>query len=342
MDESRTRMQLDIREIPGAAAELLSGGQAAAARAARQLARHDPSFLITVARGSSDHVCTYLKYAAGLALGLPVASAAPSIASIHGADLRLRQAGCLAVSQSGRSPDLVAMARSATRSGALSVALTNDSGSPVAAACRRAVPICAGHERSIAATKTFLNSAVAGLMLLAEWKDDSALRAALRRLPDALARAVDIDWSADLLPAFRSPSSAFVLGRGLTLAMADEAALKMKEACGIHAESHSSAELFHGPVSLLERGFPVLVLATADACEVPLARAADILAAKGARVFATTGKADRARRLRWAATGHPFTDPLALIASFYGFVEALCRCRGADAARHLQKVTETT
>ncbi len=165
-----TLMAEEIAEIPQAAARLLEQGAGAIAAAAGAVRAADPAFVMTVARGSSDHACTYLKYASELLLGLPVASVGPSVASIYGAKLRVTGALCLSVSQSGQSPDIVEMTRAARAGGALTVALTNDAGSRLAGTAERVIDICAGPELSVAATKTFVTSALAGLWLMAEVK----------------------------------------------------------------------------------------------------------------------------------------------------------------------------
>ncbi|PWK60595.1 SIS domain-containing protein [Roseicyclus mahoneyensis] len=337
-----TLMAQEIAEIPQAAARLLERGAGPIAATAQAVRAADPRFVMTVARGSSDHACTYLKYASELLLGLPVASVGPSVASIYGARLRVAGALCLSVSQSGQSPDIMEMTRSARAGGALTVALTNDAGSRLAGTAERVIDICAGPELSVAATKTFVTSALAGLWLMAEVKGDAALLAAIRALPEALDRARHVDWS-PVSEALRA-GSIYTLGRGPSWAMSNEAALKFKEVCQVHAESYSSAEVLHGPVSIVERGFPVLAFAAADAAEGALAEVADALAGKGAAVFATTSRVTSARALPVVRTGHPLCDPLALIVSFYAMIEGLAVARGLnpDVPRHLKKVTETT
>lgn len=342
MPDTASLMRREILEIPTAVDRLLSqgaGGIATAATAIRQL---DPAFIVTVARGSSDHVCSYLKYASELMLGVPVASVGPSVASIYNAPLKLRGSLCLSVSQSGKSPDIVEMARAARRDGALSVAITNDPGSPLATTCAHTIDICAGPELSVAATKTFVTSAVAGLLLLAKWRGDDALRRAIYALPEALARAAAIDWP-EVRAAIGGAPSLYTLGRGPVWAISNEAALKFKETCQIHAESYSSAEVLHGPVSIVGEGFPVLCFAAADAAEAPLAEIADEIAAKGGRVFVTSDRAHRATGIDRVRTDHPLTDPISLIVSFYAMVERFATSRGddPDKPRHLKKVTET-
>ncbi|RMA40876.1 SIS domain-containing protein [Rhodophyticola porphyridii] len=342
MSDTTSRMRHEILEIPEAVARLLDRGQPEIAKVAEALKTRDPRLVVTVARGSSDHVCTFLKYAVELELGLPVASIGPSVASLYGAELHLDGALCLSVSQSGQSPDIVALAKSATRGGALSVAVTNDPASPLAEASDHCIGIHAGPERSVAATKTFVTSAVATLMLLAEWKGDDALRSALLDLPRHLDAAARKDWS-PLKQAIGAQRSLFTLGRGPSWAISNEAALKFKETCQIHAESYSAAEVLHGPVSIVEEGFPVLCFTARDAAETPVVQVADALAEKGARVFVTSDRAARATALPHIRTDHRLTDPITLIVSFYAMVEQIALDRGIDpdTPRHLRKVTET-
>jgi glucosamine--fructose-6-phosphate aminotransferase (isomerizing) len=335
-------MMREINEIPDATARLLDASGTAIAAAGRDIRTRDPRFLVTVARGSSDHVASFMKYAVELTAGIPVASVGPSVASIYGARLRLAGSACLAISQSGKSPDIVAMAEEAKRGGALTVALTNTADSPLARASDHAIDIAAGVEKSVAATKTFVNSAVAGLALLAHCTDDQALLAALAELPQHFRKAIDCDWM-QLTGALDGANSLFILGRGPSFAIANEAALKFKETCGVHAEAYSAAEVMHGPLALVTPGFPVLALAARDLSEPSMAETAEALRAKQAAVFITSDHTRNAARLPFAATGHPLTDPLALIVSFYAFVEAFARHRGLnpDQPRNLKKVTET-
>ena len=342
MTHDMTQMRREVLEIPDAVERLLTDGAAAIEAAAEALRARDPLFLATVARGSSDHVATYLKYASELMLGVPVASVGPSVASIYKAPLKLGNAACIGVSQSGKSPDIVELSRSARADGAFTIAVTNEPNSPLAETCDHCLPIHAGPELSVAATKTFVNSAVAGLLMLARWKDDAEITRAIHALPEQLAKAAQIDWP-EMCAAIGGRKSLFTLGRGPVIAMSHEAALKFKETCQLHAESYSSAEVLHGPVSIVEKNFPVLAMTAADAAEGPLIDVADEIASKGASVFATSDKARVAKRLEFVRTNHALTDPIALIVSFYAMVEKVAAERGInpDAPRHLKKVTET-
>lgn len=339
---TQTHMRREIAEIPDVVATFLDKSAPVLDAAALALRERDPLLVATVARGSSDHAASYLKYAIELTLGLPVASIGPSIASIYGKDLRLNRAAAIAISQSGKSPDIVGMAQSARRSGAISIAITNTLGSPLAEASDFTINLHAGVEQSVAATKTFATSVVAGLALLARWSGDAALAAAVADLPNSLAKAVSCDWS-DMIGALDGHNALYVLGRGPGFAIANEAALKFKETCGIQGESYSAAEVMHGPVSIVTPGYPVLALAARDAAEASVADMAHKLSGQGALAFLTSDRTGAATRLPFATTGHPITDPLALIVSFYGFVEALALHRGLDPDKPpmLKKVTET-
>jgi glucosamine--fructose-6-phosphate aminotransferase (isomerizing) len=342
MTNTQTQMRREVLEIPAAVDRLLQNGGGDIRAAADAIRKRSPAFMVSVARGSSDHVATYIKYTSELLMGTPIASIGPSIASIYNRKLNLDGSVCLSVSQSGKSPDIVEMARMARSGGALSITLTNEPDSPLAQVSDHTLNIHAGPELSVAATKTFVNSAVTGIWLLAEWAQDDALRTAIHDLPAKLEQAVQLDWP-EARAALDGRNSVFCLGRGPAYAISNEAALKFKETCQLHAESYSSAEVLHGPVSIVDSGFPVIALASADEAEAALAQVADDIAAKGAVVFATSTKVKTATPLPVVRTGHPLTDPISLLASFYAMVERTAALRGInpDAPRHLKKVTET-
>jgi glucosamine--fructose-6-phosphate aminotransferase (isomerizing) len=342
MSDHMTQMRKEILEIPAAVDRLLVEGAIDMRNAGKSLRDLDPVFMVSVARGSSDHVATYFKYASELLLGIPVASVGPSIGSIYAKEMRLDKSVCISVSQSGKSPDIVEMTKMARQQGALTVAMTNDIISPLAKQADHILNISAGPEISVAATKTFVTSAVSAIWLLAEWSGDRELQTAIYDLPSVLEDAIQTDWAPVQLACQSSPSI-FCLGRGPAFAIANEAALKFKETCQIHAEAYSSAEVLHGPVSIVDRGFPVLGFASDDQAEPALVGVADQLADKGAHVFATSNKTKTAHSLPTIRTGHSLTDPIALIASFYSMVENVATGLGInpDAPRHLNKITET-
>lgn len=340
--QSTSHMAREVAEIPAAARRFLDLSAPQLHAAAADLRDLDPQLIVTVARGSSDHAATYLKYAAELLTGLPVASVGPSVASIYGRPMRLQNSLCIGVSQSGKSPDIVGMMQTARQGGALTVAITNHADSPMAAASAHCLPLQAGVESSVAATKTFVTSVLAGLTLLAEWQQDQDLRNAIAALPDAMEQALTQDW-APLSARLSRAQSAYILGRGPTIGIAAEAALKLKETCGLHAEAFSAAEVLHGPSAIVHQGFPVLALGVKDAALPHVVATAERLAAQGADVFLTGSDAEGSVMLPTAQARHPLLAPLVLAVSFYAFVETLSRRRGfdPDVPPHLRKVTET-
>lgn len=338
----QTHMKREIAEIPEVTARLLETGKRGFEAVAAALGTADPHLVATIARGSSDHAASYFKYGCELSAHVPVASIGPSIASIYGVDLKMARAGAIGISQSGKSPDIVAMLESAKRSGAITIAITNTPASPLAEAADHVIDICAGAEHSVAATKTFVTSAVAGLAILAYWTEDAPLLNALKTLPEALSGALECDWSA-LIDALEDTNSLYVVGRGPGAAIASEAALKFKETSGLHAEAYSAAEVLHGPAAIVQNDFPVLALCAQDKARASILDTCARLAAQGGRVFVTDPDPGAGTALPVARTGHPLLDPVALIVSFYGFIEALARRRGfnPDTPPHLRKVTAT-
>ena len=300
-----------------------------------------PRAVVTCARGSSDHAATYAKYLIEACTGVLTSSAAPSVTSIYDAHSDMRGVLFIAISQSGKSPDLLAAAHAAKDGGALVVALGNTQDSPLMRLADVAVPLHAGPENSVAATKSYIASLSAIAQLLAYWTDDQDLLRALRHTPELLTRAWNCDWTG-MVDTLRDAVNLFVVARGFGLGIAQEAALKLKETCGLHAEAFSSAEVKHGPMALVRAGFPVVMFTQDDDTRGGIAALAAEFAARGARVLLTGAQAQGAVSLP-AVTAHPVIEPLLAIQSFYRAAEALARARGLDPDRppHLHKVTET-
>ena len=309
----------------------------------RTLRQLDPSLVITCARGSSDHAATFAKYLIETRVRTPVASFAPSTSSIYGTHWRkLEGTLFLAVSQSGQSPDLIASARAAREAGALVVAIVNEPGTPLAEVAEQTIPMLAGPERSVAATKSFIASLLVLTHVVAAWTEEEQFGAALASAPDLLRQAWALDWS-PALPRLREARGLYVIGRGLGLGVAQEAALKLKETCGLHAEAYSAAEVRHGPMAIVGRDFPVLMLVPNDEAGDAFAPLAEAFAARGAHVLMAGGTAPGALSLPVLAGMHPALAPIAAIQAFYRFAARLSLARGLDPDRppHLKKVTET-
>lgn len=301
-----------------------------------------PPFAVTVARGSSDHACTVLKYALETQLALPVASLGPSVHTLYGARLHLQGALLIAVSQSGASPDVVENVRMAREGGALTVALVNVQDSDLARAAEFVLPLHCGEERAVAATKSYLASLTAFLPVIAALTGDATLTGALAGLPDALHSTLALEGAAsDLAERYRFAQNLLVLARGLHYGVAQEAALKLKETSGVHAEAYSAADFIHGPRRLLAEGVPLLGFAPADAAQVSTLAAFRELVQGGAdlRTLGPAAGSD----LTTPATGHALTDPVPSALAFYLFAAHLARHRGLnpDHPPGLSKVTRT-
>ena len=309
---------------------------------ARTLDAAPRQVVLTVARGSSDHAASYFAALTMMRIGVPVASIPMSIATLQQAPLRVRGQFALAFSQSGRSPDLVAAMRALREAGALTAAAVNVPGSPLAEAAGVELPLLAGPEMSVAATKSYIAMLALSAQLVAFWQRDAAFIAALHALPGALERAGALDWSL-AVDELRDVSRMIVIGRGAGLAIAQEAALKLKETSGIQAEAFSSAEVRHGPMELIGRDYPLLVFATRGPEQAGLLDFARDMTKRGARVLlaAPADVPDAALRLETAAD--PALDPIAAILSFYVMAASLAAARGRnpDEPRYLHKVTET-
>lgn len=342
MDSPSTQMLREIREIPAVAARQIAEGAALYREEGRRLRRDAPRLLATCARGTSDQAVTYFKYLVESRLGLPVASIGPSIGSIYDAELRLAGAAFLTVSQSGGSPDLVSLQARAAAGGARTVALLNVADSPIGAAASSVLPMLAGPERAVAATKSFVASLVALASVAAHWLDDRTLIEALPSLPESLAAALECDWSPAALPV-AAAHSLFTIGRGPGLGVAGEAALKLKETCRLHAEAYSAAEVRHGPIALARDRFAALAFTNGDESDASVLDAVAKLSEAGAKVFVAGPAVAQAQPLPVVATRHSLFNPICRIASFYRFVESLSVSLGEnpDAPALLRKVTET-
>jgi glucosamine--fructose-6-phosphate aminotransferase (isomerizing) len=331
----------EAAEAPAIVAGQLRDNADLAAQAGNMLAELSPPLTMTCARGSSDHAATFAKYLIERKLGVPTASAAPSVSSLYAARLKLQGSLCLAMSQSGRSPDLLSTAAAAKSAGARLVALVNDETSPLAADADLALPLRAGPERSVAATKSYVATLSAVLQLVASWSRDDELAVALNGSPDLLARSWELDWPA-LVEGLKDASSLYVIGRGAGLGIAQEAALKLKETCGLHAEAFSAAEVRHGPMALVKPGFPVLIFRQRDEGAAGIDALATDLVDRGANVLIVGPPQDGATSLP-GLEADPDIEPMLQILSFYRAANALALARGLDPDKppHLMKVTET-
>jgi glucosamine--fructose-6-phosphate aminotransferase (isomerizing) len=342
MTQRAAGMENDLQEVAVAVERQMQSLAAPLSRLMAQLDHHGPEVVVTCARGSSAHAATFAKHLIELHLGVPVAAAAPNIATVYRRALKLKDQLFLTISQSGRSDDLIettAMARSA---GAITLAIVNDAASPLAQAAQFVLPLAAGPERSVAATKSFVTSLAALLQLTAAWTGDASMLSACARLPARLTQANELHWD-EALAAFTDADSLVTIGRGPTLAIAREAALKLKETCELHAEAFSAAEFRHGPIALVSSAYPILAFNPSDEAATSLTNLVTDLRQKGARVLVAEPGPPQSGRLAALASDNPDADAICMIQSFYAFLVKLAARRGTDAdqPRHLQKVTRT-
>lgn len=332
-------MLAETGEASGAVQRLLETEGAALRNLGQRIRERGPAVVTTAARGSSDHAATYFKYMLEILAGIPVASIGPSIASVYQSPLRLENAVHVTVSQSGASPDIVAMQAAARAGGALTVAFLNVADSPVGREADVVIPLHAGAERSVAATKSFIASCAGLGALAAAIADNASAANALARLPDALAETQS-DVSA-LAEQLVGAHSLYTGGRGPGLAMALEAALKAKETAALHAEAFSLAELMHGPARLAGEDLPVIAFVPDDAARANNLAALERLAGMGSPIIRLGSGEDA--DLRVSKTGDGLVDPLVMVAAYYRLVEAVSRARGhnPDAPQNLSKVTQT-
>ena len=337
----------ELGEGPATVGRLLDGAGPAIDAVARAVRARDVELVVIAARGTSDHAAIYAQYILGARNGLPVALAAPSLASIYGTAPRLHHALVLGISQSGRSPDVVAVLDDARRQGALTVAITNEPASELAAAAEHVVELEAGPERAVAATKTYLAEIAVIALLSGALAGDARSRRELAALPGALRAALGAEDAVERLAvAYAAEDRCVVLARGIQYATAREWALKLKELAGVLADPYSAADFQHGPIALIGEGFPVLAIATRGPALAGMAELLARLRDARARLLVLSDDPDTRALGDGVAlpAGVPeWLAPLVAIIPAQLFAYHLARARGLDpeAPRHLSKVTLT-
>jgi glucosamine--fructose-6-phosphate aminotransferase (isomerizing) len=335
-------MSQEAAEAPAVVARMRERNRSHFTEIVSRLKERAPTHILLSARGSSDHAASYLKYLCEIRLGLPCCSMGASVASIYRAELRLKDTVLFSISQSGQSADLLSLQAEAQRAGVLSIAITNQETSPLALNADVLLALHAGVERSPAASKSFIASAAAAASLIAAWADDGSMLRALENLPAVLEKAKAIDWRSSYDHLARA-TSLFVIGRGPSFAMAQEAALKLKETSALHAEAYSAAEVMHGPLELLTGNFPVLAFCPADEAEERTVETLRRMAEAGANVIFLGRGRTGSTNLGYAPSAHRLLDPISLIQSFYRLADDVAKLRGRDPDRPrlLSKETST-
>lgn len=328
-----TLMAQEAAQSPAVIAQQLTDNLVLCQKLAADIRAFNPSLVYIIGRGSSDHAGVFAKYLIEIEMGIPVSSSAPSVYSVYNKKLKLNKALVLVISQSGGSPDIIAQAKAAKASGALTIALVNTPDSPLSGIVDAELPLRAGEELAIAATKSYLATLSGILQLVACWKQDEYLLNSLKDLPAQLTSAITsptkltYDFVADL-------AHCVVLGRGLGYAVSREIALKLKEVCGVHAEAFSSAEFLHGPVTLVEKSLSVIDVSVCDESQSAHETIMTDINSRGSRTICIG--------LSIEGT-HPRCMPLIILQRFYIDIELIARQMGLnpDKPAGLKKVTKT-
>lgn len=333
-----TAMATETAQSPDVVAALVQNRAAISALAAKLPWAQAPLAVIC-GRGSSGHAGVFLRYLIETRLSLPVSATAPSVMTLFKRPLALDRALFIVISQSGRSPDLVAATKAARAAGARTIALVNATASPVADAAEYVIDLQAGEERSVAATKSVIASMAAGAELIAAMAGDRALTAALDRLPERLRSAAALDWTPagdDIIEA----RCVFATGRGYGFGPAREIALKIEETLRLPSLAYSAAELLHGPRAAISSRTPLLALRQADETADALDDLVEELRNDGVKVH-DCGGANCS--LPWIGDDHPVTDAITMLMPAYRMIETTARrlYLDPDHPPHLKKITET-
>jgi glucosamine--fructose-6-phosphate aminotransferase (isomerizing) len=341
-------LQDEIHQQPQVLATLLDAEADGARNIAADLQRRKLEYVIIAARGSSDNAARYGQYLLGAHNRLPVGLATPSLFSVYQEPPRLEGALVIGISQSGQSPDIVAVLAEGRQQGTPTLAITNDPGSPLAAQADYLLPLHAGEERAVAATKTYTAQLGALALLSCALQDHPRRLAALRRAPRALQAVLDTEAQiARAVDRYRYMETCVVLGRGYNYATAFEIALKLKELNYLIAEAYSSADFMHGPIAVVGGGFPALVIAPGGKMFDTMRRFSLELQSRGAELLVIS---DQQTLLDEAVTPLPLSigvpewlSPLACVVSGQLFALHLTLARGNDPDRPqgLHKVTLT-
>ncbi|MBP9681759.1 MAG: SIS domain-containing protein [Bacteriovorax sp.] len=337
-----TLMRTEALEAASVIEEQFSENQQLLDEVAQYLNQKNPYSLVSIARGSSDHAAQYLNFLATTKMGKLTTSLSMSAITLYQAELDVSKSVGVAISQSGQSPDVIRPIEYMRSQHAPTLSLVNDLNSPLAHASEWTIPLHAGAEKAVAATKSFMASLAASASLVATWKNDLELTRGLHHLPDDLLKAQKLDWTSPIKTLMEA-KRIMIVGRGYGLSLALEAALKLKETCSIQAEAFSAAEIKHGPQALIEEGYPLLIFANrGPALHSMLDLAAD-MKARGANVILAAPPFVKEKQLEIQTTHAEELDILAAIQCFYLMVEELSLNLGLnpDQPKHLSKVTKT-
>ena len=357
---SGKKFEHEIHEQPGCLARLLADGRGAVEEIAAAVRRFAPAFVVTAARGSSDNAARYAKYLFGVHNRLVVSLGAPSLVTLYGAKPALDRALIVGISQSGESPDIVALLEEGRRQGGLTVALTNSPASRLAQAAEYALDLRAGAEEAVVASKSYTCQLMGLAMLSAALEQQPARWRELDAVPDAVRRTLELNREGSSpspsspgpreLSSLLSGERMLVMGRGFNFCTTFEVALKLKETAYVMAEPYATPDLFHGPLAMLQPGFPALVIAARGATLPSTLDALDILERRGAHILALSddeavlNRAGTRLQLPFVAGVPEWLSPLVAVIPGQLCALRLARARGLDPdhPRGLTKVTKTT
>lgn len=341
-------LEKEIREQPETLARLLAEESGRVRELAQEIRRRNPQFVYLAARGTSDHAGIYGKYLLASACGVPVALAAPSLFTMYRMPPRLESGLVVGISQSGHSPDIVEVLAEGRRQGAMTLGITNNPESPLGSTAEFVLPLHAGKERSVAATKTYTAQLTSFALLATAWAGNSTMWAELERLPSHVERALELaPVVEERAQRYRYMERCVLIGRGYNYATALETSLKLKELTYVVAERYSSADFKHGPIAIVDRGFPVIVFAPHGAVYGDVLNLVKDLQAREAEVIMMS---DQEEALNMAQTALRLPDevpewlsPMVAVVPGQLFAASLTRAKGndLDQPRGLRKVTKT-
>ncbi len=338
----------EIAEQPQAVERFLTSAGDDTRRIAAEINRRGATYILIAARGSSDNAARYGQYLFGALNRLPVALATPSLYTLYSAPPQMAGALVIGISQSGRSPDIVSVLESAREQSQSTLAITNDTASPMARVADWVLPLNAGEERAVAATKTYTTSIAALALLSACLAGETERLAELERMPAIMRKVLAAtEDMGTLVERYRYAERSAVIGRGFNYGTAFEVALKVKELTRLVIEPYSSADFLHGPISILEPGFPLILVAPTGKVFADLVDLAEAVRQRGAETIVIS---DDEALLRGARTALPlprgtpeWLSPLVTVLPGQVFAARLALAKGLDLDHPagLHKITRT-
>lgn len=337
-------MMQEILSAPNLIQNQIKSNDSVYQEIAKILQRNKWNFSATIARGSSDHCSSFFSYLLGLKTNIFCGSLPPSLLSIHESAISFNNSLVFGVSQSGASPDIIKALEQSKKMGANTISFINEKESKLEQISNYTIPLGAGLEESVPATKSFLSTLTAMVSLVAKWCNDSELSYSLEKLPEALSKSFEIDFE-PLLKECQNIEKMIILGRGLGYGIASEASLKINETCKIQTSPYSAVEFKHGPITLVNKGDPVIVFISDGKEKASILDMCRNLVSYGAKVF-TIGASEPISgtiSIRTNSVGNSIVDLITAIGAFYPFAEKLSNSRGLnpDMPEHLKKVTKT-